>query len=202
MTGGASAGTDPDGIYAYRPVRDANSAHFQFARLHEYDDGQAIAHWGTEARADQWEPITVDLIDHDSDGIALRPARMPYLDIGTLLFDGDDAIDAAARILRPYGELLPVRTTTGRTDLAVFHAFGLIGWGDEREHLNEFSYGVYLYLSPKDSNEIRRLGAFRHEIDPYGALFLSDELVRALGRAGLIEGTAFRICAPRLDSCG
>ncbi|WP_024805992.1 hypothetical protein [Nocardia sp. BMG51109] len=188
-------------IYAYRPVRDANCAHYQWARLRSYDDGQAIANWGTTPCADDWVPITIDLIDTDDDGDPLLPADMPYLDIGTLLLCGTDTVAAAAPILEPYGELLPARTSTGRTDLAVFHAFGLIDWGDEAEHLSDTSEGIHLYLSPKNPHDIRTLAAFRHVIDPQGALFLSDQLVTTLGRAGVTSGTTFRICAPRIDSC-
>lgn len=193
---------DPGGICAYRPVRDANCAQFQFARLHSWEDGQVVGQWGTEPRIGDLKPLTVDLVERDSNGERLQPARMPYLDSGTLLLCGMEAIEAAAPILEPFGELLQARTSTGRSDLAVFHAFGLVEWGDGYEHLNETSHGTYLYLSPKNANDIRTLGAFRHVIDPQGAMFVSDELVMKLGRAGLIDGTSFRICAPRIDSCG
>lgn len=202
MTAEPAVFPDPGGVVAYRPVRDANNLGFRYARFRGYDDGQAVANWGTGRQAGTWTPIVIDLRESDVDGRPLRPARMPYLDIGALLFCGDDAIESARRILEPYGELLDVRTTTGRTDLAIFHALGLIGRGDEREHIPEFSYGTHLYLSPGDPDEIRALGAFRHVADPYGALFLSDALVGEFARAGLIDGTGFRICVPREHSCG
>ncbi|MQY18563.1 hypothetical protein [Nocardia macrotermitis] len=187
-------------IFAYRPVRDANSAHHRWAKLHAYDDGQAIANWGFDPCADTWTPITIDPIETAENGRQLLPSKMPYLDLGTLLFDGDEAITTATPILQPYGEFLPARTESGRTDLAVFHPFGLISWGDpDYEKLNEFSEGQMLYLSPHHPREIRTLGTFRHPMDPHGAIYLSDELVTELGYAGLLDGTTFRICPPFVD---
>jgi hypothetical protein len=153
------------------------------------DDFEVFDSLGAQPLAGSWQPIPMELLHMDTDGIPLHPADLPWLGSQVLILK-PRAIDALGETLERYGELLPLRCD--ETDLAVFHCWNLLDALDEdQSKIVRFASSGRIMVIEEHVLRPAVVGdadVFKLSAMPRGSLYLSErfaELVREHRLTGL-----------------
>lgn len=154
-------------------------------------DFEVIRTLAERAADDLWKPIHMALLKVDDHGRPQRHADLPWLGSGVLVLR-DEAIETVGELLRPYGEVLPLRCDDAR--LALFSAPVVTGVLDEdRSDMVRFGSGRIMALRVPvfRTPALGDMQAFKLAEMPRGDLYLAEQLVEAIRATGMTSGTDF-----------
>jgi len=163
--------------------------------LMDRDDGQnRLLDIGTQPVKKSWTPLPVHLLASDErTGRPLVRSQLPWLGRHVLVLR-DEAIDALGPMLEPFGELLPL--SCSNATLMLVHMTNVVDALDETEsEIVRFPSServMKIAIHSFKANVVRRGQAFKLPQMPRGSIYLTDDLVHAIGAFGF-EGTGFRL---------
>lgn len=173
---------------------------YQLTRTHEHEmvhplsgqDWRIFASLDGSSLIDTWTPVPVKRVRVESDGRRLQPADLPFLGSHVLVLN-PRAVDALESLLEQCGEFLPLECADA--DLVVYNPLRIVDALDiERSELHRLSSGRIYQISRHvfRPGVIRGIHAFKVPEMTQGRLFVSEAVVDAARRAGLV-GTDFEV---------
>lgn len=164
---------------------------FEWAIPINDEDFEVFSRLSERTPGDVWRPIEMRFIKDDDHGRLKQRADMPWLGSHVLILR-DEAIEAVGSLLRPHGELLPLRCDEAR--LVVFSAPLIKGALDE-EHSDilRFRDGGIMRIRRTALREaaVKDVLAFKFQEMPRGYVYLAEPLVEAILATGMTAGTNF-----------
>ncbi|MBO1269294.1 hypothetical protein [Arthrobacter cavernae] len=142
--------------------------------------------------AENWQAPEMYLLKSD-EGQQFAPAFLPWLASGLLVLR-DEAIQSVGDLLKPYGELLPLRCA--EADLALFNPLRAIdALNEEESTIVRFGSGKIMNIEKTvfHGDRLKGLGAFKLANYLQGKLYLSKALTMSIQETGYASGTDFKL---------